>query len=61
VIVDTGNIHAILGPDAGVPEARVFLRNALGTNSRATLGHAKTYAEARARGNSRHSRSGNVQ
>ncbi|MBD0838356.1 aromatase/cyclase [Streptomyces sp. TRM68416] len=49
VIVNTGNIHAILGPDAGVPEARTFLRNALGTNSRATLGHAKDYAEARAR------------
>ncbi|MBC2906271.1 aromatase/cyclase [Streptomyces cupreus] len=48
VIVNTENIHAILGEDAGVPEARVFLRNALGTNSRATLGHAKTYAEARA-------------
>ncbi|WP_282700350.1 aromatase/cyclase [Streptomyces sp. CC219B] len=49
VIVNTGNIHAVLGPDAGVPEARTFLRNALGTNSRATLGHAKDYAEARAR------------
>ncbi|WAZ24636.1 aromatase/cyclase [Streptomyces cinnabarinus] len=49
VIVNTGNIHAILGESAGVPEARTFLRNALGTNSRATLGHAKTYAEAKAR------------
>ncbi|GHG83350.1 aromatase/cyclase [Streptomyces griseocarneus] len=47
VVVNAANIRAVLGPDAGVPEARAFLRNALGTNSRATLGHAKEYAEAR--------------
>ncbi|MEE1796927.1 aromatase/cyclase [Streptomyces sp. BE308] len=47
VVVNTANITAILGPDAGVPEARAFLREALGTNSRATLGHAKAFAEAR--------------
>ncbi|NLU68562.1 aromatase/cyclase [Streptomyces sp. HNM0574] len=47
VVVNTANIAAVLGEDAGVPEAREFLRNALGGNSRATLGHAKEYAEAR--------------
>lgn len=45
VIINTGNIRAVLGESAGVPEAREFVRNALGTNSRATLGHAKAYAE----------------
>lgn len=45
VIVNTANIASILGADAGVPEARAFLRNALGGNSRATLAHAKDYAE----------------
>ncbi|MCB5909993.1 aromatase/cyclase [Streptomyces pinistramenti] len=47
VVINTDNIGRILGPDAGVPEARAFLREALGTNSRATLGHAKAFAEAR--------------
>jgi len=47
VIIKTENITAILGPDAGLPEAREYIRGALGTNSRATLGHAKEYAEAR--------------
>ncbi|WP_019635006.1 aromatase/cyclase [Actinomadura atramentaria] len=47
VVVNTANIAAVLGPDAGVPEAREFLRSALGTNSLATLGHAKEYAEGR--------------
>ncbi|MFI8433239.1 aromatase/cyclase [Streptomyces sp. NPDC079020] len=47
VVVNTANITAVLGPDAGVSEARTFLREALGTNSRATLGHAKAFAEAR--------------
>ncbi|MEU3052035.1 aromatase/cyclase [Streptomyces fimicarius] len=45
VIVNTENIARILGPDAGVAEARTYLRNALGANSRATLDHAKRYAE----------------
>ncbi|MFM9441685.1 aromatase/cyclase [Streptomyces acidiscabies] len=40
-------ITGVLGPDAGVPEARAFIRDALGNNSRATLGHAKKYAETR--------------
>lgn len=47
VVVNTDNITRILGADAGVPEARAFLREALGGNSRATLGYAKEYAEAR--------------
>ncbi|WP_030549791.1 aromatase/cyclase [Streptomyces exfoliatus] len=47
VVVNTENITRILGADAGVPEARAFLREALGGNSRATLGYAKEYAEAR--------------
>lgn len=47
VVLNTENITKVLGADAGVREARSFVRNALGTNSRATLGHAKDYAEAR--------------
>lgn len=47
VVVNTANIARILGPEAGVPEARRFLREALGANSRATLEHAKACAEAR--------------
>ncbi|MGW6121403.1 aromatase/cyclase [Nocardia sp. NPDC055165] len=47
VIIEATQITEILGPDAGVPEARTFLREALGGNSRATLNHAKNYAEAR--------------
>ena len=47
VIINGDNIAKVLGPDAGVPEARAFVRDALGNNSRATLGHAKAYAEAR--------------
>ncbi|MDX3538441.1 aromatase/cyclase [Streptomyces sp. MB09-01] len=47
VVVNTANITAVLGADAGVPEARTFLREALGGNSRATLGYAREYAEAR--------------
>jgi aromatase len=47
VVIKAENITKILGPDAGLPEARAYIRNALGTNSRATLGHAKDHAEAR--------------
>ncbi|MEV4152681.1 aromatase/cyclase [Nocardia salmonicida] len=47
VIIEATRITEILGPDAGVAEARNFLREALGGNSRATLNHAKNYAEAR--------------
>ncbi|MFD7898756.1 aromatase/cyclase [Streptomyces sp. NPDC059743] len=47
VVIRTENITEILGPDAGLAEARAFIRQALGTNSRATLTYAKEYAEAR--------------
>lgn len=46
VVLNTANITAVLGPEAGVAEAREYVRTALSTNSRATLGHAKDYAEA---------------
>ncbi|MEV5381162.1 aromatase/cyclase [Streptomyces nondiastaticus] len=48
VVLNTENITKILGPDAGVAEAREYVHTALSTNSRATLGHAKAYAEQRA-------------
>ncbi|MBM9503454.1 aromatase/cyclase [Actinacidiphila acididurans] len=47
VVLNPGNIHRVLGPEAGIAEARRFIREALGTNSRATLHHAQQYAEAR--------------
>lgn len=47
VVINADAIAQVLGPDAGVPQARAFLREALGGNSRATLGHAKRYAEER--------------
>nr|AAF00205.1 cyclase [Streptomyces fradiae] len=45
VVLNTENIAGILGPEATVADAREFIRGALSTNSRATLGHAKDYAE----------------
>ncbi|GGQ57856.1 aromatase/cyclase [Streptomyces flaveolus] len=47
VVLNPDAITQVLGDGAGVPEARAFIREALGGNSRATLGHAKRYAEAR--------------
>ncbi|MEV7974942.1 aromatase/cyclase [Streptomyces sp. NPDC086519] len=47
VVLRPENIAKILGPQAGVAEAREYVRGALSTNSRATLNHAKAYAEAR--------------
>jgi aromatase len=47
VRINEENIAAVLGPDANVAAARSFVRNALSTNSLATLGHAKAYAESR--------------
>ncbi|MBJ7904127.1 aromatase/cyclase [Streptomyces sp. NPDC004549] len=47
VVLNPDTIGKVLGPDAGVPEARAFVREALGANSRATLEHAKRYAEER--------------
>ncbi|CAL9619931.1 hypothetical protein SUDANB6_05839 [Streptomyces sp. enrichment culture] len=48
VTINTANITRILGADATVEDAKKYVRSALSTNSRATLGHAKDYAEARA-------------
>ena len=47
VVLNADNITKVLGTDAGIPEARRFVRDALGANSRATLEHAKRYAEER--------------
>lgn len=47
VVVNEANIASVLGPDAGVEDARSFVHKALSTNSLATLGHAKDYAEQR--------------
>ena len=47
VVLRAENITKILGPEAGVAEATEYVRTALSTNSRATLGYAKDYAEAK--------------
>ncbi len=46
VVINEANIASVLGPDAGVPQAREFVRAALSTNSTATLRHAKAHAES---------------
>jgi aromatase len=45
VVINKGNIERVLGKNADVATARTFVREALGGNSTATLGHAKQYAE----------------
>ncbi|GHF64601.1 actinorhodin polyketide synthase bifunctional cyclase/dehydratase [Streptomyces mashuensis] len=45
VVLNTENITKILGPDAGIAEAREYVQTALSTNSTATLNHAKAHAE----------------
>jgi len=45
VVLNTANIAKVLGEQATVADARAYVRAALGTNSRATLGYAKRYAE----------------
>ncbi|NDL56875.1 aromatase/cyclase [Phytoactinopolyspora mesophila] len=47
VVIDPEKVTDVLGADADVAKAREFIRNALGANSRATLGHAREYAESR--------------
>ncbi|MEU0203937.1 MULTISPECIES: aromatase/cyclase [unclassified Streptomyces] len=47
VVLNTANIASILGESATVDDARAYVQAALSTNSRATLGHAKAYAESR--------------
>ncbi|QKW24989.1 SRPBCC family protein [Streptomyces seoulensis] len=50
VTLNTANIARVLGTGATVEDARAYVRTALSTNSTATLGHAKRYAEERAAG-----------
>lgn len=45
VAINPDRITAVLGPDADLARARQFIREALGGNSRATLEHARRYAE----------------
>jgi aromatase len=45
VVINTLNVARVLGPNADVEQAKEFVRTALGNNSRATLNHAKEYAE----------------
>jgi aromatase len=45
VRISEANIGKVLGEDAGLDDAREFVRDALSINSLATLGHAKEYAE----------------
>ncbi|GAA2879355.1 actinorhodin polyketide synthase bifunctional cyclase/dehydratase [Actinoplanes cyaneus] len=47
VAINPATITTVLGPSATVADARRFLRDALGANSRATLTHAGAYAGAR--------------
>jgi aromatase len=47
VVINEENISAVLGDGADVARASSFVRDALSTNSLATLGHAKAYAESR--------------
>lgn len=45
VVLNAANIARVLGADATVADARDYVRTALSTNSRATLGYAKDHAE----------------
>jgi len=47
VFLNEENIAAVLGEDATVEDARDYVHKALSTNSLATLGHAKDYAESK--------------
>ena len=49
VAINTAAIATVLGPDRTVADARTFLRDALGANSRATLAHAAGFAVAERR------------
>jgi aromatase len=48
VSIKEENITQILGPEADLAQARDFVRRVLGSNSLATLEHARKYAESRA-------------
>ena len=47
VAINAGQIGNVLGPNATLSDAKGFVHRALSGNSRATLGHAKAYAEQR--------------
>jgi aromatase len=47
VVINEASISRILGPAAGLPQARDYVRTALSTNSLATLRQAKDHAERR--------------
>jgi aromatase len=47
VRIDPEKLH-LLGPDAGLEDAKAYIRKALGTNSTTTLMHAKAHTEATA-------------
>lgn len=47
VTLNTAAITKVLGATATVADARAYVTDALSANSRATLGHAKSYAEAK--------------
>jgi aromatase len=47
VVIDEAKIADVLGREADLEQARTMVRDALGANSRATLGFAKAYAESR--------------
>ncbi|RCV47285.1 cyclase, partial [Marinitenerispora sediminis] len=44
-VLNPDAIHRILGPTATTADARTHVHNALSTNSRTTLQHAKTHTE----------------
>lgn len=46
VVINPATVEGVLGAGADVARAREFVQTALSTNSRATLGYAKDYAEA---------------
>lgn len=46
-VLNAAHIPTMLGPDATLAQARIFIADALSANSLATLGHAKEYAESR--------------
>ncbi|SDP34373.1 aromatase/cyclase [Actinacidiphila guanduensis] len=45
VVINPDAVATVLGPDATVEDAKEYVHSALSTNSLATLGHAKAYAE----------------
>lgn len=47
VVLRADGMAKVLGPQATVEDAREYVRNALGANSRTVLAHAKAYAESR--------------